>query len=75
MEIKKTEIEEPEKIETPNIIGMTVKDAKKFLKEMEIELKMKDEIEEINEAEAVITEQIPSQGIVIEKNSYILYKI
>lgn len=75
MEIKKTEIEEPEKIETPNIIGMTVKDAKKFLKEMEIELKMKDEIEEINEAEAVITEQIPSQGIIIEKNSYILCTI
>ena len=75
MEVKKTEIEESPKIETPNIIGMTIKEARKILKEMDLELKIKDDLEGINESEVIITNQVPKEKISIEKNSYILCEI
>ncbi len=75
MEVKKTEIESPEKVDVPNITGLTIKEAKKILKEVGLELKIKDDLEGIKESEVIITKQVPQEGITVEKNSYILCEI
>ena len=75
MEIKKVEGEEVEKVEVPNVIGMTVKEAKKVLSEIGLELKINNEQEITNNGSRIIKEQTPKEGIKMEKNTYILCDI
>ena len=59
--------EEKEKVTVPNVVGMTVKEAKSELKKVELDIKINNEPENLNESEAIITEQIPNAGITQEK--------
>lgn len=59
----------------PNVVGMTVKEAKSELKKVELDIKINNEPENLNESEAIITEQIPNAGITQEKNGYIICEI
>ncbi len=72
MEIEKTEDTEKEKVEVPNIVGLTVKEAKKILSELGLELNINNKPEGMKEAELTITNQIPNEGIILDKNSYIV---
>ena len=66
---------EKEKVTVPNVVGKTVKEAKEILKKVELELKINNKKEEINEANATITEQIPNAGISQEKGGYIVCEV
>ncbi len=63
-----------EKIEMPRIIGMTVKEAEKVLKEYELNLQINTE-QEIDKEQAIIKEQVPTNGIEVYKGSNISVKI
>lgn len=65
------EIEVIEEIETPDLIGLSIKEAKKLAKENELELQIENESEELDKENTIITEQIPKPGIVIKKGSKI----
>ena len=65
------EIEEIEQVETPDIIGKTIKEAENILKENELELDIENESGELDKESVIIKEQIPKTGINIKKGSKI----
>ena len=66
--------EEDTQIETPDLRGKTLKEAKEIIKELGLELEL-NEKEENNINEGVISNQIPFPGIKINKNSKIYVDI
>jgi len=54
---------------------MTIKDAKKVLKELELEIKINDSYEGMKESEVIIKEQLPKAGITQEKGGYVVCDI
>lgn len=73
---KDNEKEEDKKkqVEVPNIEGMTVSDAIKKLKEVNLTLQIQDEPEDLDKSTAVITEQLPKQGINVYEETKILVR-
>ena len=60
----------------PNLIGLTIKDAKEKLKELNLELEYeKSEHEDIKESETIITEQLPKKGVRIKEKSKVVVQI
>ena len=73
---KANEGEEVTEIEMPNLIGLTIKDAKEKLKELNLELEYeKSEHEDIKESETIITEQLPKKGVRIKEKSKVVVQI
>ena len=68
------EIEQIEQIQTPNIEGLTIKEAEKILKENELQLSIENETEELDKENTVISEQTPKSGVIINKGSKIYIK-
>lgn len=62
-------------VEVPNVEGMTISEAKKKLQEVNLSLQIQDEPEELDESTAVITEQLPQQGISVYEETKILVKV
>ncbi len=60
-----------EKIKVPRIVGMTITEAEKVLKEYELELQFNEEIENLDKQTAIIKEQLPINGIEIYKGSHV----
>ena len=58
-----------EEVEIPNIIGMNIKDAKKILEELGLELVINNEAENLNTNETIITNQVPEEGIKVYKEN------
>ena len=67
LEVKKENEEEKEDVEVPNLIGLTIKEAKKLLLEKELEIKINEnsEIEDIKS-------QVPKAGIKVKKGTAII---
>ncbi len=64
------EVENVEQVSTPNIIGENIKEAKKILKESELELNLNIELgEDVKEEEIIIKDQTPKPGITVNKGS------
>ncbi len=59
------EIEQVEQVETPDIIGKSISEAEKILKEVGLELVIQNENEEIDKDSSIIETQTPQAGIVI----------
>lgn len=60
----------------PDLVGLTIKDAKEKLKELNLELEYeKMENEEIKESETVIIEQLPKKGVKIREKNKVIVKI
>ena len=57
-------------VETPNIVGLTEKEAKKVLEEVGLTLEVKSQEE--NFSEDVIKEQVPKEGIKVENTTNII---
>ena len=74
---KNNETEETKRnqVEVPNVEGMTISEAKKKLQEVNLSLQIQDEPEELDESTAVITEQLPQQGISVYEETKILVKV
>ena len=74
-EDKENEEEQKEEVEMPEIRNKTIEEAKKILKEYDLELEISNETDDINEKEAVIKEQIPKPGIKIKKEAKVFVDI
>ena len=74
---KDNETEETKRnqVEVPNVEGMTISEAKKKLQEVNLSLQIQNEPEELDENTAVITEQLPQQGISVYEETKILVKV
>lgn len=68
------ELEETIEVEVPKITGMTVKEARTMLKEMDLELKINIETDE-DLSDRIITKQIPEEGIKIKSGNLIYCEI
>lgn len=77
LEVQKTSQEEElQDVEVPNLVGLTIKEAKEALKELGLEIEYeKSEEETTNEAEATIVEQLPKQGIKIKQGNKVIVQI
>ena len=75
LEVKKdneTEEDVKNKVAVPNLEGMTIGEAKKVLKDLNLNLEYNEENTE-NEEERIITEQVPVSGVeVLEESSIIV---
>lgn len=65
------EVEQVEQVVAPDIVGKSIADAEKLLKENGLELVLESEVED---TEALIKEQVPSAGIVVKKGSKVFAK-
>ena len=63
-----------EEVEVPNIVGNTVEEAKKKLKEVGLEIDLNVE-EKIDEKQVKIKEQLPKAGIKIYKGTKVIVSI
>lgn len=74
---KDNETEETKKtqVEVPNIEGMTISEARKKLKEINLSLQIKNESEELDENTAIVSEQLPQQGISVYEETEILVEV
>ena len=63
------EIEQVEQVDTPDIIGKTITEAEKILKEVGLELVIQNENEEIDKDSSIVQTQTPQAGIVINKGN------
>lgn len=65
------EIEQIEQVVTPDVVGKSVAEAEKLLKENGLELVLESEVED---TEALVKEQVPSAGIMVKKGSKVFAK-
>lgn len=68
------EVEEVEKIPTPDLLGKSFKEVEKILKENELECIIELETEEIDKENTYVKEQTPNAGIIVNKGSKIYIK-
>lgn len=68
------EVEEPEEIPTPDLLGKSFKEVEKLLKENELECIIELETEKIDKENTYVKEQIPNAGIIVNKGSKIYIK-
>lgn len=61
------EVETIEEISVPNVIGLSIKEAEKVVKEAGLELS----IEEMPDENTIIKQQVPAEGIKINKGNKI----
>ena len=68
------EIETVEEVTTPDILGMSIKEAEKVLKEKGLTLSMEGDSEEMDKENTFVNEQTPNAGIVVNKGSQVYVK-
>ena len=68
------EVEEVEQIETPDIVGKTIKEAESILKESGLELEIENAPEELDKENTIVKEQTPKSGIIVNQNSKVYIK-
>lgn len=60
-----------EQVDVPNITGLSIKEAEKVTEELGLEIIFEGEVDKEN---TIITEQIPKEGVKINKDSKIIVK-
>lgn len=65
------EIETVEQVTVPNIVGMTIKEAEKTVKELGLELSFENFSGEVDKENTNILSQTPTEGVVVNKGSKI----
>ena len=65
------EVEQVEQVVAPDIVGKSVAEAEKLLKENGLELVLESEVED---TEGLVKEQVPSAGIMVKKGSKVFAK-
>ena len=64
-----------ETVEVPDIVGLSIKDAKAKLKENELEININNTPEELDEENTFVKTQTPNAGIVVNKKSNVFIDI
>ena len=69
------EVEQVEQVQTPDIIGKTIEESEKIIKENGLELIIQNETENLDKENTIIKNQTPQAGIVVNKGNkvYIEY--
>lgn len=69
------EVEIKEEVVTPDVLGKTLEEANKILKEQGLEMVINNETEEIDKTQLTVKSQVPQTGIKIYKGNkvYIYY--
>lgn len=62
-------------VTTPKIEGLTITEATKVLKELNLELQIKNAPEEYDKQTTIIKEQLPKQGISVYEGTKIIVEI
>ncbi len=70
-----TEEDMKKQVEIPNVEGMTIREASKVLKNVNLDLQIENEPEEIDKTKVVVKEQLPKQGISVYEGTKIIVKI
>ena len=65
------EVEVVEEIQAPDLLGKTLEEAEKIVKENGIELVIENEMEGLDKVNTLVKEQVPKAGITIKKGSKI----
>ena len=65
------EIEQVEQVQTPDIIGKTIKEAEKIIKENGLELIIQNETENLDKENTIIKNQTPQAGIIVNEGNKI----
>ncbi|MCI8444047.1 MAG: PASTA domain-containing protein [Clostridia bacterium] len=68
------EVENIEQVEAPDILGKSIQEAEKIVKESGLEMVIEMETEEIDKENTILKEQIPKAGIIVNKGSKIYVK-
>ena len=68
------EVEQTEQISTPDILGKSISEAEKILKENGLEINIENNSEELDKENTYVTEQIPNAGIMVNKGSKVYVK-
>ena len=74
LELEKDNLAEEDikkEVEIPNVVGLTIEEAKKKLKEVNLGISYEDG-EEVIEKETIITKQIPTSGLKIYEGTEII---
>ena len=69
------EIEEINQVETPDLIGKTIKEAEEIIKETGLELNLQNEDENIDKENTTIKNQTPKAGITINEGTKVYVEI
>lgn len=74
---KDNEKEEDKKkqVEVPNVEGLTIQEASKVLKEVNLDFQIENETEDLDKTTTIVKEQLPKKGITIYEGTKILLKI
>lgn len=70
-----TEEDMKKQVEIPNVEGMTISEASKVLKNVNLDLQIENEPEEMDKTKVVVKEQLPKQGISVYEGTKIILKI
>lgn len=65
------EVEIPEQVQVPNIEGVSIKEAEKIIKELGLEISIKNDLEELDKENTSVLVQMPKEGVTINKGSKI----
>ena len=68
LEIKNSQDDEVTIISTPNVVGLTIKEAKEILEDFEIQIENEDSVSN----DSVITKQIPESGVSLETGGTVI---
>jgi len=68
------EVEQVEQIQTPDIVGKSINEAEKILKENGLVMVIENETEELDKENIIVREQLPNAGIVVNKESKVYIK-
>lgn len=63
------EVEIKEQVTIPDVLGKTLEEAKKILKDNGVEMKINDETDELDKSTNIVKKQIPQSGITAYKGS------
>lgn len=69
------EVEPIEQVETPDILGKSVQEAEKIVKESGVEVIIENQTEEIDKENTYVKDQTPKAGIIVNKGSKVYIKI
>lgn len=65
------EVEIPEQVQVPNIEGVSIKEAEKIIKELGLEISIKNDLEELDKENTSVLVQMPKEGVTLNKGSKI----
>ena len=68
------EVEQLEQVQTPDVVGKTIKEAESILRENGLNIEIENESEELDKDNTLVKEQTPKAGITVNKESRISIK-